>query len=223
MDLVLAGLQWSQCLVYLDDVIVMGRTFSEHLQNLSSVFSRIREASLKLEPAKCAFFQPEVHYLGHIVSGEGVATDPSKVKKVKTWLVPTSTKETQSFLGFTSYNRRLIQDFAQIAKPLHKLTEHNAVFRWTGECQAAFDELRHKFCSAPILAYPDFKKAFILDTDASDTGIGGVLSQHDDDDRERVIAYGSPLLSKAERRYCITRELLAMVAFTRQFKPYLLG
>ena len=224
MDLVLAGLQWSQCLVYLDDVIVMGRTFSEHLQNLSSVFSRIREAGLKLKPAKCAFLQPEVHYLGHIVSGDGVATDPSKVEKVKTWPAPTSTKETQSFLGFASYYRRFIRNFAQIAKPLHKLAERNVAFRWTEECQAAFDELRQKLCSAPVLAYPDFKKSFILDTDASDTGIGGVLSQLDDDGRERVIAYGSRLLSKAERRYCVTRrELLAMVVFTRQFKPYLLG
>ena len=184
MDLVLAGLQWSQCLVYLDDVIVMGRTFSEHLQNLSSVFSRIREASLKLKPAKCAFLQPEVHYLGHIVSGDGVATDPSKVEKVKTWPTSTSTKETQSFLGFASYYRRFIRNFAQIAKPLHKLAERNVAFRWTEECQAAFDELRQKLCSAPVLAYPDFKKSFILDTDASDTGIGGVLSQLDDDGRE---------------------------------------
>ena len=218
MDLVLSGMQWSQCLVYLDDIIVLGSSFESHIQNLDSVFQRLREAGLRLKPAKCAFFRQEVQYLGHIISREGVATDPEKVRKVAAWPVPKSKRETQQFIGFANYYRRFIKDFAQLARPLHRLTERTAPFTWTQECQESFDRLRECLCSAPILAYPDFQRPFILDTDASDTGLGGVLSQADDQGRERVIAYGSRLLTKPERKYCVTRrELLAAVTFIQQY------
>ena len=224
MDLVLAGLQWSHCLVYLDDVVVLGRSFDEHLRNLESVFRRLREAGLRLKPSKCSLFRRKVQYLGHIISREGVAADPSKIEKVATWPTPTSVRETQQFLGFAGYYRRFVQDFAHIARPLHRLTERLATFMWTDECQGSFDELRRVLTSAPVLAYPDFNRQFILDTDASDTGIGAVLSQVDEGGRERVIAYGSRLLTKPERRYCVTRrELLAVVTFAKQYRPYLTG
>ena len=119
MDLVLAGLQWSHCLVYLDDVIVLGRTFDEHLSNLESVFRRLREAGLCLKPSKCSLFRHKVQYLGHVISREGIAADPTKIEKVATWIAPHSKREIQKFLGFASYYRRFIKDFAQIAKPLH--------------------------------------------------------------------------------------------------------
>ena len=224
MDLVLAGLQWSQCLVYLDDIIIIGRDFEEHLSNLQSVFQRLREAGLKLKPRKCHFLRHQVEYLGHIVSRDGVATDPAKTSKVATWCPPTTTKEAQQFLGFASYYRRFIKDFAQIAKPLHRLAERNTKFLWTAECEKAFHTLREKLTSTPVLAYPDFTREFILDTDASDTGIGGVLSQIDQSGQERVIAYASRVLSKPERKYCVTRrELLAVIVFLREFRHYLLG
>ena len=222
MDLVLSGLQWSQCLVYLDDIIVLGRSFEEHIRNLDCVFQRLRESGLRLKPSKCVFFQEEVKYLGHIISREGVATDPDKTVKVATWPVPTSKRETQQFLGFANYYRRFIRDFALIARPLHRLTEKTASFAWTDACQSSFDQLRQCLTSAPVLAYPDFQRPFILDTDASDIGIGGVLSQLDDHGKERVIAYGSRLLTKQERQYCVTRrELLAVVTFVQQYRPYL--
>ena len=224
MDLVLAGLKMSHCLVYVDDVIVMGRSFQEHLSNLRKVFERVREAGLTLKPTKCVFFQTEVFYLGHLISREGVSTDPAKINKVARWPTPQSAKEVQQFLGLAGYYRRFVQDFATIAKPLHHLTEKTARFEWTPECQEAFLKLRQRLCSAPILAFPNFSKPFILDTDASNTGIGGVLSQLDETGSEHVIAYASRTLSKAERRYCVTRrELLAVVTFTQQFRPYLLG
>ena len=224
MDLVLAGLQWSHCLVYLDDVIVLGRTFDEHICNLESVFRRLREAGLRLKPSKCSLFQREVLYLGHVISREGIAADLTKIEKVATWMAPHSKQEFRKFLGFASYYRRFIKDFAQITKPLHRLTEDTATFAWTEPCQAAFEKLRRRLTSAPVLAYPDFNRQFILDTDASDVGIGGVLSQVDDEGRERVVAYGSRVLSKPERRYCVTRrELLAVVTFTRQYRWYLMG
>ena len=224
MDLVLTGLQWSQCLVYLDDIVVLGRSFEEHIQNLNAVFQRLHQSGLRLKPSKCSFFKEQVQYLGHIISRDGVATDPEKTAKVATWPVPTCKRETQQFLGFANYYRRFIKDFAQLARPLHRLTEKTAPFTWNGECQTSFDQLRKCLCSAPVLAYPDFSRAFILDTDASDTGIGGVLSQLDENGRERVIAYGSKLLTKSERQYCVTRrELLAVVTYVRQYRPYLIS
>ena len=221
MDLVLAGLQRSDCLVYIDDVIVLGPTFDEHLRNLRSVLQRLRESGLRLSASinlNALFFQKKVQYLGHIISRDGVATDPSKTEKVTTWPTPTSVRETQQFLGFVGYYLRFVKDFAQIARSLHRLTERPTNFVWTAECQDAFDELRRCLTSAPILAYPDFSRQFVLDTDASDTGIGAVLSQVEGDGQERVVAYGSRLLTKPERRYCVTRrELLAVVTFTKQF------
>ena len=223
MDAVLAGLQWKICLVYLDDIIIVGRTFEEHLCHLQEVFARLRQARLKLKVTKCSLFQKEVSYLGHIVSDRGIATDPSKTAKVAQWPVPTTVKEVQQFLGLANYYRRFVKDFATIARPLHRLTEHQMKFKWTTECQDAFEDLRRRLISAPVLAYPDFSRGFILDTDASDMGIGAVLSQAGAEG-EQVIAYASRVLSKPERRYCVTRrELLSAVTFIQHFRPYLLG
>eukprot|EP00731_Ephydatia_muelleri_P006147 Em0003g395a len=224
MDMILAGLQWNRCLVYLDDVIIIGRTFLDHLTNLSMVFERIRQAGLKLQPSKCKLCRKEVTFLGHIVSQDGIATDHSKTEQVSKWPVPSSCTEVQRFLGLANYYRRFVQDFAAMAKPLHRLTERNAQFRWTTECQRAFDKLKSCLVSAPILAFPDFTRPFILDTDASDMGIGAVLSQIHDDGSEHVVSYASRVLSKPERNYCVTRrELLAVVTFVQHFRPYLLG
>ena len=128
--LILSGLQWVSCLVYLDDVVVFGKSFEEHLKNMELVFARIREAGLKLKPSNV---QKQVKYLGHIISEHGVATDPSKIDKVLHWPSPKSKLEVQQFLGLASYYRRFILDFATIAKPLHRLTEQNSDFRWTNE------------------------------------------------------------------------------------------
>ena len=115
MDLVLAGLQWAQCLVYIDDVVVVGRTFDKHLQNLKAVFERLRQAGLKLKPSKCVFFQRSVQYLGYIVSTRGIQPDPEKLEKVNTWPTPSSVKSVQQFLGFANYYRRFVRNFAKIA------------------------------------------------------------------------------------------------------------
>ena len=138
MDLVLRGLQWTQCLVYIDDVIIPGRSFGEHLNNLQAVLQRLREAGLKLKPKKCAFLRRQVNYLGHVMTSDGVAADSAKVEKVSTGPIPTTVKEVQQFAG---YYRHFVKHFADIARPLHFLTEHVTEFRWTDECQAAFNEL----------------------------------------------------------------------------------
>ena len=224
MDRVLSGLQWRVCLVYLDDVIVVGKTFEDHLQHPKDVFHRLRLAGLKLQPPKCAFCKERVEFLGHIVSATGVAVDPDKTEKVAQWPIPVDRREVQQFLGLANYYRRFVRDFATIARPLHRLTEKMAPFEWTDQCQGAFEELRRRLTSAPVLAYPNSVDPFILDTDASDTGIGAILSQSQPDGTERVIAYASRALTRQERRYCVTRrELLAAVEFTHHFRCYLIG
>jgi len=121
MEFVLAGLQWQTCLVYLDDVIVYGRDFDEHLERLQEVFNRFCQAGLKLKPSKCFLLRPRVPYLGHVISAEGVSTDPAKIEAVKQWPVPSKVTDVRSFLGLASYYRRFIQDFAERAAPLHRL------------------------------------------------------------------------------------------------------
>ena len=213
MDLVLAGVQWSHCLVYMDDIIVVGRSFKDHLQNLSVVLQRLKEANLRLKPAKCSFCKTKVSYLGHIVSRQGVATDPEKTNKVSNWPILTTISDIQRFLELASYYRRFVKNYATIASPLHKLTERGRQFNWTSDCTTAFASLKQKLTNAPILAFPDFTQPFLLDTDASQFGIGAILSQVIDG-KENVIAYASRTLSKAEQKYCVTRkELLAMVIF----------
>ena len=162
MDSVLAGLQWSACIVYIDDIIIMGRSFEEHLQNLQQVFERLRVAGLKLHPGKCQFLQKEVYFLGHIVSTHGITPDPQKTSKVKEWPTSTTVKEIQQFLGLANYYRRFIQDFATIAKPLHRLTEHNRTFQWTKECQQSFSTLKNHLTSAPVLALPNWSRPFVV-------------------------------------------------------------
>ena len=223
METVLSGLTWKICLVYLDDIIVFSKSFEEHMKNLKEVFQRLKAANLKLNPKKCNFLKKEVKFLGHIVSESGVATDPNKVQSVKDWPVPKSIKDVRSFLGLTSYYRKFILKYADKAKPLYKVTEKNQKFVWTEECQQSFEELKTTLISAPILAYPTREDLFILDTDASNVGMGAVLSQLQDG-VEKVICYFSKTFSRSERKYCVTRrELLAVVASIKHFHHYLYG
>ena len=224
METVLAGLQWDICLVYLDDVIVAGKTFSDMLVNLDRVFERLGSAGLKLKAKKCSLCAKEVLFLGHVISEKGIATDPSKIDVVKNWPIPSNVTEIRSFLGLCSYYRRYIQNFASIARCLHVLTEKGKPYIWSVKCQESFDILKNHLIKAPILAHPEFTKDFILDTDASNESIGAVLSQLNDQGSEVVIGYASRTLSKAERRYCVTRkELLAVVNFVKHYKHYLYG
>lgn len=223
MENVLRGLSWKTCLVYLDDIIVLGKTFDEHLKNLEEVFKRLQAAQLMLNPKKCQLFQNKVNYLGHIVSKEGVAVDEEKVASIKQWPQPTDKHQIRSFLGLCTYYRRFIRKFADIAKPLTRLTEEAREFHWDKDCQTAFETLKEHLTTAPILGYPLPEGEFILDTDASNVGIGGVLSQIQGG-QERVLSYFSKVLSKPERNYCVTRrELLAVVKSVEHFYQYLYG
>ena len=197
IELVMSGLQGEKCLVYLDDVIIYGKTFSDTLENLISVFERFRKANLKLKPKKCAFFRDEIKYLGHIVSEHGVKCDPAKIEAVQNCPTPKNVNDVRSFLGIASYYRKFIPNFSDIAFPLTQLTRKNQRFLWTDDCEQAFVKLRE---ASPVLSYPTLDDPYILDTDASLYGIGAVLSQIQNGE-ERVIAYGSKTLSRSQIKY----------------------
>jgi transposase InsO family protein len=223
METILAGLHWTTCLIYLDDIIVFADSFEQQMQRLDEVITKLREAGLKLSPKKCNFFKSTVKFLGHIVSSDGVSADPEKIKVAANWPTPANIHEVRSFLGTCSYYRRFIDHFADIAKPLHKLTLKQASFVWTDECDTAFKQLKHAITNAPVLSYPSDCGTYILDTDASLNALGAVLHQVQDGE-EKVIAYYSQAFSKEERNYCTTRrELLAIVKSVKHFHHYLYG
>ena len=223
MDHTMIGLNYEICLVYLDDIIVFSVNTKSHLERLEMLFARLRQANLKLKPSKCHFLKRSVDFLGYVISASCISTDPRKIELVKSWPVPNKLKEVRSFVGLCSYYRRFVEGFSEMASPLHALTRKNAVFRWTAECQISFDRLKSSLVNAPVLSLPRDEGEYLLDTDASDHGIGAVLSQIQDGE-ERVLSYASRLYSPAENNYCVTRkELLAVVYFLKQFKQYLLG
>ena len=223
MDCVLSGLLWKSCLVYLDDVIVFSKSFDEHVNHLNEVFEVLHKSNLKIKPSKCKFFKCEVVYLGHTLSKDGVNTESAKTERISNWPTPKSLTEVRSFLGLANYYRNFVKNFSDLAYPLTRLTEKNIPFVWSDDCQRSFDSLKSTLVSTPVLAYPDFSKEFILDTDASATGMGAVLSQVKDG-QEVVIAYASKKFSKAQKNYSATRrEMLALVTFVQHFRHYLLG
>ena len=224
METVLADLIRDKCIVYIDDILVMGETLEDHLHNLKRVLQRLTEAGLKLKPAKCHFLQKKVEYMGHIVSAEGIAPDPRKVDAVRHFPQPDDHKRLRSFLGLASYYRRFIQDFSVVANPLFDLTPKNAPFVWTQLCEEAFGRLKELMTGAPTLAFPDFARAFILETDASGEGLGAVLAQKLDDGAVHPIAYASRTLQPHERNYGVTElEALGVVWAVKHFRPYLYG
>jgi predicted aspartyl protease len=223
MDIVMAGLNFQVLLVYLDDIILFSRTTAEHLERLRLLFGKLREANLKLKPSKCKLIKTEVEFLGHVVSGKGIATDPSKISTVQDWPTPQNLTEVRSFLGLCGYYRRFVKDFSVIAAPLHALTGKKVAFVWNAACQAAFEALKTSLTTSPILSMPADEGEYRLDTDASNVSIGAVLSQIQNG-TERVIAYASRTLNGPEKNYCVTRkELLAVIFYARHFRPYLLG
>ena len=222
--MVLRDLAREGCLVYIDDVIVVGKTLEEHNENLRKVLSRLREAGLRLKPRKCKLAQEEVEFLGHIVSAEGIRTDPRKLQAVRDFKCPENVKMLRSFLGLASYYRRFIPAFARVATPLHGLTKKDVEFVWDSACQSAFEELKDLLTKAPVLVYPNFNVPFILETDASGRGLGAVLAQQQEDGSIRPIAYASRTLQPNERKYGVMElEGLGVVWAVKHFRPYLYG
>ena len=210
--------------VYLDDIIVPGKTFEEALASLREVFQAIREAKFLLHPRKIHLFRRKLPYLGRVVDKDGIHPDPGRVQKVAEWPVPTKKEELKSFLHFGQYYARFIPAFSKLAAPLHQLTGKAARFEWTPEVAASFNNLREALVSPAVLAYPDPQGgSFILDCDASGFALGMVLSQEQNGE-ERPIEFHGRVLSRPERNYCVTRrELLAIVDGVKHFHHYLTG
>ena len=222
-----------ECICFLDYILVPSRTFAGQLVYLAHTFQKLRKHNLKLNPAKCRFFQPRVTYCGHGVSNQGVETDPSKVEKIKDCPVPTSVNEVRSFLGFAGYYRKFVEKFSHIAKPLTDMlvgckgkgkATRSPNWTWGPGQQHSFEMLRDKLTSPSILAYPNYKDQFILHTDACSIGLGAVLCQNQEG-KTKVIAYASRGLNKSEKNYPAHKlEFLALKwDITDKFNDYLYG
>jgi len=187
------------------------------------VFRRLCDARFRLNPEKCHFCRHELKYLGHIVDYRGVRTDPEKVKAMTQWPRPSNVSQIRLFVRFAFWYHRFICEFSATAAPLTKLTRKNARWQCGDEEKWAFRMLKESLASSPILACPDFNRRIILQTDASTTGLGAVLTQHFEDG-ERVIAYTSRALNRAKKNYSATElECLAVVWGIRYFREYLEG
>ena len=243
MEMCIGDQQYVTLLFYLDDICIFAETADQMLDRIEFVFSRLKEFNLKIKPKKSHFFQTSVTFLGHILSADGISPNPEKVAKIKDWPTPKTPKEVHSFVGLASYYRRFIPNFAKWAGPLHALIVPASFkqkirrgemkksdlpeFQWTPACQEGFDQLKKALTEAPVLAYPDYSKPFILETDASVKGLGAVLSQKRDDNEIRVIAYASRSLRPSEksmRDYSLAKiELMALKwSVCDKFKDYLL-
>jgi hypothetical protein len=205
-------------LVFFDDILIYSKNWESHLQHLEEVLSLLSANTLVANKKKCYFGQKSVEYLGHLITEEGVSVDPSKVVSVHQWPQPKNVKGVRGFLGLTGYYRKFIRDYGKIAKPLTELTKKDN-FKWGIEAQQAFDMLKKKLTTAPVLALPDFTQAFVIECDASGGGVGAILMQN-----KKPIAYFSKALGvKNLAKSAYEKELMAVVLSIQHWRPYLLG
>ena len=223
MDIVLRDLFGNECYVSIGDVILYGNTIEVHASRLGHVLESFVRANLQLQPSKCVLAQPQVEYLGYVISRDGNRASPDKTTAVKNFPVPRNTKEVRSFLELASFCRRLVPKFAQIAKPLMKLLRKDMPFAWTERQNSAFENLKTYLCSEQVMAYPDFSSQFILTANASKVPVAPILSQVQDG-VECPISFASRQLNSAEQNYSASEgEMLAVSWGTYHCRCYLYG
>ena len=209
--------------VYLDDILVFSKNEKDHENHVRLVLEKLRSAGLYAKLEKCVFHQPQVEFLGYIISGEGLSMDPKKIEAVTSWKRPSTVRDVQCFLGFANFYRVFIQSYSKIAAPLTKLTCKDKL-DWSLEADHAFEALKKAFTTAPILTHPDFQKPFFLESDASDFALGAVLSQPGEDERLHPVAFHSRKFTAAEINYEIhDKELLAIVDSFQEWRHFLEG
>ncbi|KAI2647554.1 Transposon Tf2-6 polyprotein [Labeo rohita] len=211
--------------VYLDDILIFSSSLQDHVQHVRRVLQRLLENGLFVKAEKCVFHAQSIPFLGYIVSPEGIRMDPDKVKAVVDWPTPDSRKALQRFLGFANFYRCFIRNFSQLAAPLTALTSSKTTFRWSDAANVAFSNIKSRFVSAPILVAPDPTRQFVVEVDASEVGVGAVLSQRfSSDDKMHPCAFFSHRMSTAERNYDIgNRELLAVKLALEEWRHWLEG
>ena len=208
-------------LVYLDDILVYSKDMEEHTKHLRLVFQLLREHRLFAKMKKCEFGKTSVEYLGHEISEKGIEVEKEKVKAIMNWKEPTCVKDVQSFLGLANYYRKFIKNFSEIAAPLTRLLRKDQPFFWANEQSEAFTKLKITLCNSPVLKLPDPTSSFIMMTDASNIGIGAVLSQKEGG-RLRPVAFLSRKLKAAEQNYAAhEKELLSIVYALQAWRIYL--
>lgn len=223
MQLAFAGITPEQSFLYMDEMIVLGCSEKHHLSNLKKIFEVCRKYNLKLNPMKCNFFKPEILFLGHRCTKEGVLPDDRKIDVMRRYPTPTNKDETRRFVAFANYYRKFIKNFAEQARPLNRLTRKKVEFNWTKECELAFQTLRNNLSSPPILQYPNFSQPFYLTVDASKYACGAVLSQYVNG-HDLPISFASKSFNKAEsNKFTIERELLAIHFAITHYRSYLYG
>ncbi|KAL3969834.1 glutaminyl-tRNA synthetase [Sarotherodon galilaeus] len=209
--------------VYLDDILIFSKSETEHVTHVKQVLQRLLENRLFVKGEKCEFHVHTVSFLGYVIDQGNLKPDPAKIKAVVEWPEPTDRRKLQQFLGFANFYRRFIRDFSKIALPLTRLTSPKVSFQWDQAAQKAFTQLKDRFTTAPILAQPDLRLQFIVEVDASDSGVGAVLSQQREG-KLRPCAFFSRRLSPAERNYDVgDRELLAIKLALEEWRHWLEG
>lgn len=217
MNQILAPLLRKCVVVFIDDILIYSKSYEEHVEHIRMVFELLREHQFKVRQSKCTFAQQKLKYLEHVISDRGVATDPSKVAIVQNWPTPTTVKELRGFLGLAGYYRRFVRNFGMISKPLTNLLKKGQLFVWTPITEQAFQALKQALLSSPVLALPDFNKTFVVETDASEKGIGVVLQQEG-----HPIAYISKALGlKNQGLSTYEKESLAILMAIDHWRPYL--
>lgn len=223
MTMAFSGLPPQKAFVYMDDLVVISSTEQQMLQNLESVFQICRSKNLKLNPEKCLFFQTEVTYLGHRCTNKGLLPDPSKIEKIKNYPEPRNAEEIKRFVAFANYYRKFVKNFAHHASHLTNLTKKKVEYKWSEECQIAFEYLKDSIMNPPILQYPDFEKQFCVTTDASKIACGAILSQ-DYNGIQLPIAFASRSFTKGEQNKSVIEQELAAIHWAiNHFRPYLFG
>jgi transposase InsO family protein len=208
--------------VYLDDILIYSESLDEHTAQVKKVLKKLEAAGICLKLEKCAFDKQEVSFLGFVIGVNGISMDPAKVAAIQEWATPKSAFDIQVFLGLANFYRRFVKNYSKVATPLTTLLKKNAKFIWSRAAQDAFDELKARLMSGPILRHFDHTKACVIEVDASDYALGGVCSQYDDDDRLHPVAFYSRKLLPAEMNYQIyDKELLAIVCAFKHWRHYL--
>jgi hypothetical protein len=205
-------------LVFFDDILIYSSSWTDHLRHVKQVFQLLSDNKLVLKRSKCSFGEPTMSYLGHIVSAQGVAMDPSKVDAVESWPIPRTLKALRGFLGLTGYYRKFIAGYGSVASPLTALLKRDA-FQWTDEAAEAFCQLKQSLLTAPLLQLPDFTKRFFIDCDASGSGFGAVLHQGDG----AIAFFSRPVSRHHQKLPAYERELIGLVKAVRHWRPYVWG